>query len=81
MNFRIKEARMESVIEYIRKSKENKKTTHPDTYVYEAIVQGCQVKLRFNSGGDSAIMKNIRSMLLSSRFDSMLAAQAGGESA
>jgi len=71
---------MESVLQQIREARENKKSVRADICVYEAVVDGCQVKMRFNNENDNTIMESIRSMLLSARFDSMLTAKAGGES-
>ena len=74
---------MESVLKEIRQSREKKKSVQADIYVYETVVDGCQVKMRFNNGNESSndhsIMESIHSMLLSARFDSMITAKAGGE--
>ena len=71
---------MESVIQQIRQSRENKKTIRAEICVYETVVDGCQVKMRFSDESNNTVLESIRSMLLSARFDSMLTAKAGGES-
>lgn len=69
---------MESVLRQIKQARKKMKTLQTDVYVYDAVVDGCQVRMRFNKDSDSSIMKNIRAMLLSARFDAMLTTQAGG---
>ena len=72
---------MESVLQQIRQARGNKKSVQADIHVYETVVNGCQVKMRFNNDSDSTIMESIRSTLLSARFDFMLTNTTGGEPA
>jgi hypothetical protein len=69
---------MESVMQQIRQDRETKKKTQADIFVYETVVEDCQVKMRFGNGNDSTIMETIRSMLLSAHLDNALAAPTGG---
>ena len=75
---------MESVLQQLKQSRKNKNNIQADIHIYETVIEGCQVKMRFNNGNESSsdhsIMESIRSMLLTSRFDSMITAKAGGES-
>ena len=70
---------MESIIEQIRQSRnlENKKCNDID--ISETIIDGCQVKMRFNEIGDSSIITAIQSMLMSAHFDAAFAASSGGD--
>jgi len=79
---------MESVIQTIRQARDNKVRKDNEVkngntpFLTEAVIEGCQVKMRFDSVGDSKIMTNIQSMLMSAHMDSSLATPSqGGESA
>jgi len=79
---------MESVIQTIRQARDNKVRKDNGAkngntpFLTEAVIEGCQVKMRFDSVGDSKLMANIQSMLMSAHMDSSLATpQHGGESA
>ena len=70
---------MESVIQQIRQSRneENKKKT--DINIIETIIDGCQVKMRFDAVGDSRIITAIKSMLMSAHLEAAFDAPPGGE--
>jgi len=73
---------MESVIQTIRQARDNKLKKDNDPFLTETVIEGCQVKMRFDAVGDSKIMTNIQSMLMSAHMDSSLATPPqGGESA
>ena len=71
---------MESVLQQIRQAQQNKNNIHVDMGVYETVVNGCQVKMRFNNESDPTAFESIRSILLSTHFDSMLTVKTGGAS-
>ncbi len=58
---------MESVLERIRQANAEKRNT------VETAVDGCQVKMRFSSHDDSAVLKSVQSILISSYLESLLA--------
>ena len=73
---------MESVIQKIRQARDNKLKKDNDPFLTETVIEGCQVKMRFDAVGDSKIMTNIQSMLMSAHMVSSLATPPqGGESA
>ena len=73
---------MESVIQTIRQARDNKVKNNSTLFLTETVIDGCHVKMRFDSVGDSKLMANIQSMLMSAHMDSSLATpQHGGESA
>jgi len=73
---------MESVIQTIRQARDNKLKKDNDSFLTEAVIEGCQVKMRFDTVGDSKIMANIQSMLMAAHMDSSVATPSqGGESA
>ena len=73
---------MESVIQTIRQARDNKVKNNSTLFMTETIIEGCQVKMRFDSVGDSNIMTNIQSMLMAAHMDSSLTTPPqGGESA
>ena len=72
---------MESVIEKIRQAREDDKRKRDNTFSTEIVVDGCQVKMRFDAVGDNKVMESIRSMLMSARVEATLAAPTGGEAA
>jgi len=73
---------MESVIQIIKQARDNKVKKDNAPFSTEAVIEGCQVKMRFDTIGDNKIMTNIQSMLMSAHMDSSLATPpCGGESA
>ena len=72
---------MESVMNKIRQAREEETKRYADKNITETVVDGCQVKLRFSSVGDNKIIPAIKSMLISSRLDTVLTATTGGETA
>ena len=71
---------MESVMQEIRRAREEKNSVRANVVIYETVLDGCQIKMKFSDKSDSSIIESIRSMLLSARFNSMLTtAQTGGE--
>ena len=60
---------MESVLERIRQANAEK----ANRGVSETVVDGCQVKMRFSSHDDNAVMKSVQSILISSYLESLLA--------
>ena len=70
---------MESVIQKIREAREDKTGTRVEPSVTETIVDGCQVKIRFNADGDKNIMTAIRAILMSAHLDAALTECPGGE--
>jgi len=79
---------MESVMQTIRQARDSKVRKDNEVkngnapFLTETIIEGCQVKMRFDSVGDNKIMANIQSMLMSAHMDSSLATPPqGGESA
>ncbi|MCL1855819.1 MAG: hypothetical protein FWF86_08810 [Clostridia bacterium] len=70
---------MESVMQKIRESREDKYKGQDKLFNNETVVDGCQVKIRFDEVGDSKVMSAIRSMLMSAHLDAALATPAGGE--
>jgi len=87
-NFTVRGEYMESVIQTIRQARGNnmkqgnevKNSNAP--FLTETVIEGCQVKMRFDAVGDSKIMANIQSMLMAAHIDSSLATPPqGGESA
>ena len=69
---------MESVMQKIKQAREDDNKKRVDKNITETVVDGCQVKLRFSPIGDNKIIPAIKSMLISSRLDSVL---SGGETA
>ena len=57
---------MESVLERIRQANAEKRNT-------ETVVDGCQVKMRFSSHDDTAVLKSVQSILISSYLETLLA--------
>ena len=55
---------MDSVIEMIRQAHDGKSKRQADDNITETVIDGCQVKMRFNSTGDNKIITAIQSMLL-----------------
>ena len=72
---------MESVMQQIKNARESNKKKQANANTHEAIVDGCQVKLKFNPTGDSKVMSSIQSMLLSAHMEVALKKATGGESA
>ena len=70
---------MESVIQKIREAREDKYRTRIEPSVTETIVDGCQVKIRFNADGDKNIMTVVRAMLMSAHLDAALIECPRGE--
>ena len=70
---------MESVLEKIRQAREAESKPRTDAGITDTVVDGCPVKIRFNSARDSKVMAVIKSMLISSYLDSAFTAQHGGE--
>ena len=70
---------MESVTLQLRQARENKKKTQVDTYIYETVVDNCEVIMRFGRSNDN--LETIRSMLLSAHLDNVFTMPSGGESA
>jgi len=70
---------MESVMQKIRKAREDKHRRQDDLCIKETVVDGCQVIIRFDEVGDSKVMSTIRSMLMSAHLDATLSAPTGGE--
>ena len=71
---------MESVMQKIKQAREDDNRKRVDKNITETVVDGCTVKLRFSSVGDNKIIPAIKSMLISSRLDTVLTATTGGES-
>ena len=56
---------MESVLEKIRQAREVETKRQADKYITETVVDGCNVKIRFATIGDSKVMNAVQSMLIS----------------
>jgi hypothetical protein len=70
---------MESVIEKIRQARDIENKKKSNIFPTETVVDGCQVRIRFDEFGDEKIMSAIQSMLISAHMDASLTASAGGE--
>ncbi|MCL1804598.1 MAG: hypothetical protein FWG28_01115 [Clostridiales bacterium] len=70
---------MESVMQKIRESREDKYKKQDNLFDKDTSIDGCQVKIRFDEVGDNKVMSAIRSMLMSAHLDAALATPAGGE--
>ena len=70
---------MESVTEKIRQARETKMKRQLDANTTETIVDGCHVKMRFDTIGNNNAIATIQSMLVSSYLDSAIIALVGGE--
>jgi len=75
------EKRMESVMQKIRESRkeQQEKKAAAQTTESEIVVDGCQVKMRFDTIGDRQIMTAIQSMLISAHLNSAFNSPLGGE--
>jgi len=82
---------MESVMDQIKQARMHERAArkpcdqphkNKDTFTTEipneAIINGCQVKMRFDPVGDIKIMTSIQAMLLSAYADAVLVPQTGG---
>jgi len=70
---------MESVLKKIRQARETESKQRADTNITDTVVDGCQVRMRFCSTGDSKVMSAIQAMLISSYLESAFTTQPGGE--
>jgi len=72
---------MESVIQKIRQARDDENRKKLDVSKHETVVDGCQVKMRFDPIGDSKVLSAIQSMLISAYLDAAFAPSVGGENA
>jgi|GEM_PF-2526318 len=72
---------MESVMNKIRQAHEEESKRQANKNITKAVVDGCQVKLRFSSVGDDKIIPVVQAMLISSRLDAAITVKHGGEAA
>lgn len=70
---------MESVMQRIRQARADENKRHTGSNIDETIIDGCQVKMRFDEVGDSKVMPAIQAMLLSVFADSAHIGASGGE--
>ena len=71
---------MESVIQQIQQSRNDKNKKRIDINIIETVIDDCQVKMRFDAIGDNKIITAIKSMLLSAHLEAAFSALPGGES-
>ena len=69
---------MESVMNKIRQAREEETKRQADKYITEAIVDGCNVKIRFAAIGDSKVLSSVQSMLISAHMDAAFKSPIGG---
>lgn len=70
---------MESVLQKIRQARDDDNKRRADACITEAVVDGCQVIMRFDADGDSKVMSAIKSMLMSAHMDAAFSTPRGGE--
>jgi hypothetical protein len=72
---------MESVLKRIRDARDNDNKRRAGVSISELVVDGCQVKVRFDQRGDSAALSAVKDMLISTHLESILVSAPGGVAA
>jgi hypothetical protein len=69
---------MESVLKKIKdaRDEENKRRAYEN--ISETVIDGCQVKIRFDPHGDISVLSAVKEMLISTHLETILASIHGG---
>lgn len=64
---------MESVLKKIRDARAEDCKRRAETNSYETVVDGCQVRVRFDPRGNSAVLPAVKNMLISAHLETVMA--------